>query len=258
MIDCNAFRNAMTLGMPEVLRCDPVQNGQELRLRTIYEHADGDLIDMFVVDDAGGTWITDHGEAFRHLDVIGFDPTNTAKKKSLLQEALGNLAVQNIEGRLMVPVNANDPKDLATKIIRLGQAMTRVGDMLFLSREMTQRFFREDVRDFLRDNKIEMEESAEVVGRSGQQYTVDFKVRRRTSALLIKTLSTGSRAAAETVVNGAVRMFLDISRSELDDARVSLIDDSADVWTPPQFSILQSVGETVLWSSPQQLIELAA
>ena len=129
MIACDTLRNTIMAGMPQVLRCDPIAGG--LRLRTVFEHPDGDLIDLFVVEEDGGpTWLMDHGEALRHLDSLGFDATNTPKKRSLLQDALANLAVQNQGGCLALAVDTNDPKDFMTKLIRLGQAMTRVGDGL--------------------------------------------------------------------------------------------------------------------------------
>ena len=257
MIDCERFRHALAVGMPEVVSCDPANGGAELRLRTLFEHPDGDLIDIFIVDEGGSTWLTDHGEAIRHLDVLGFDPLNTPRKRALLQDALSGLAVQNSGGTLMVAVNTEDPKDLTTKIVRMGQAMTRVGDMLFVAREQTPRFFRDDVNEFLRERQVDIEENPELVGRSGQPYTLDFRIRRRTSPLVVKTLTTGSRAAAETLVNGAVRMLFDVSRSGIEGTCVSVIDDSEDVWTEPQLSILSSFGELVLWSAPDRLVDLA-
>jgi hypothetical protein len=139
----------------------------------------------------------------------------------------------------------------------MGQAMTRVGDLLFIAREYTPRFFRDDVKDFLAEQKLPVEDAPEIVGRSLQNYTLDFRIRRASTPLLVKTLTTGSRAAAETLVNGTVRMFLDISRSGVDDARVAVLDDSEDVWTTPQINILQSLGNLVLWSAPQDLVDLA-
>jgi hypothetical protein len=223
----------------------------------VFEHPDGDLIDIFIVEDGGTVWLTDHGEALRHLDVLGFDATNTPKKRALFQDALAGLAVQDQGGRLAVPVNVADPADLTTKLLRLGQAMTRVGDLLFMSREQTPRFFRDDVQEFLREHEIEAEANPQVVGRSGQAYTLDFRIKRATTPLLLKTLTTGSRAAAETLVSGAVRMFYDLSRSSSDDHRVAVVDDSDDVWTPEQFDLLRDLGKVVLWSAPERLIDLA-
>ena len=257
MIDCEKFRHALAAGMPEVLRCDPTNGGAELRLRTLFEYPDGDMIDMFIVDEGGSSWLTDHGEALRHLDVLGFDPANTPKTRAILQDALVGLAVQNSNGRLMVEFNPENPADLTTKIMRMGQAMTRVGDLLFIARELTPRFFRDDVKEYLSEQHIDVDVSPEIVGRSGQPYTLDFRIRRPRTPLLVKTLTTGSRAAAETIVNGAVRMFLDVSRSGVDDSRVTVLDDSDDVWTAPQLSILGSLSDVVLWSTPEKLVELA-
>ena len=255
MIACDAVRAAMTAALPQILRCESAASG--LRLRTVFEHPDGDLIDIFLVEEAGSTWLTDHGEALRHLDALGFDATNTPKKRALLQDALSNLAVQEQNGRLAVAIDPGDAKDFATKLFRLGQAMTRVGDLLFTAREQSPRFFRDDVQEFLREQRVEAEATPQVVGRSGQAYTLDFRISRVTTPLLLKTLTTGSRAAAETLVNGAVRMFYDLSRTSSEEQRVSVVDDSEDVWTPAQLDLLGDLGKVVLWSAPDKLLELA-
>ena len=91
----------------------------------------GDLIDIFVVEESGSAWLSDHGEALRHLDALGLDATNTPKKRLFLQDALSNLAIRVDAGRLVVLVDLSEPRDVATKLMRLGQAMTRGGDLLF-------------------------------------------------------------------------------------------------------------------------------
>ncbi len=144
-----------------------------------------------------------------------------------------------------------------TKLMRLGQAITRVGDLLFMAREQSPRFFRDDVREFLREQALPAEESPQVVGRSGQSYTLDFRIVRPTTPLLIKALTTGSRAAAETIVNSTVRMFYDLSRTSSDEQRVAVVDDTEDVWSQAQFELLTDLGKVVLWSAPDQLVALA-
>jgi hypothetical protein len=255
VIACDTIRDAVIAGLPQVLRCESMASG--LRLGTVFEHPDGDLIDMFLVEEGGATWLTDQGEALRHLDALGFDATNTPKKRALFQDALSNLAVQDQGGRLALAVDVSDAKDFTAKLLRLGQAMTRVGDLLFMAREQSPRFFREDVQDFLHDRGIEAEGGPQVVGRSGQAYTFDFRIARVSTPLLIKTLTTGSRAAAETLVSATVRTFYDLSRTSSDEQRVSVVDDSEDVWTPAQLDLLGDLGKLVLWSAPEKLIDLA-
>lgn len=256
MTTCEDFRRVIIDGMPQVLRCDEVTGG--LRLRTVFEHPDGDLIDLYLVDAGDRVLLTDHGEALRHLDVLGFEPLNTPKKRAMFTEAIANLSVHESEGNLEITARADDPKDLLTKLFRLGQAAVRVGDLVFVARELTPRFFRDDVREYLTANKIEAEDSPQVVGRSGQPYTLDFRIRRRRNPLLVKTLTTGSRAAAETMVNGTVRMLFDLTRVPLDEERVAVFDDTEDVWTPAQFDVIRELAQVVLWSRPEELIALAA
>jgi hypothetical protein len=255
VIACDTVRDAVIAALPQILRCEPTESG--LRLRTVFEHPDGDLIDLFLVEEGGTSWLTDHGEALRHLDALGFDATNTPKKRALFQDALSNLAVQDQGGRLALAVNLSDAKDFTTKLLRLGQAMTRVGDILFMAREQSPRFFRDDVEDFLQERGIEAQAGPQVVGRSGQPYTFDFRVPRTSTPLLLKTLTTGSRAAAETLVSGTVRMFYDLSRTSSEEQRVAIVDDSDDVWTPAQLDLLGDLGKLVLWSTPEKLLELA-
>ncbi|HXX69639.1 MAG TPA: DUF1828 domain-containing protein [Polyangiaceae bacterium] len=257
MTTCEDFRRVVIEGVPQVLRCDETSAG--LRLRTVFEHPDGDLIDIFLVQADGRVLLTDYGEALRHLDVLGFDAMNTPKKRAMFNAAIANLNVQESEGRLEVSASADDPKDLATKIFRLGQAAVRVGDLIFLARELSPRFFRDDVREFLAEHKFPIEDSPQVLGRSGQGYTLDFRIRRKTRPLIVKTMTTGSRAAAETMVSSTVRMFYDLARtSGFDEQPVAVFDDSEDVWSPSQFELVGSLAPCVLWSHPDELVRLAA
>lgn len=255
MASCSEIYNALRTSIPQSFACKQTDAG--LRLRTVFEHPDGDMVDLYVIEESGKTWLTDHGEALRHLDSMGFDPSNSPRKRSILAQMLSNLNVRESQGRLYVGVDPSNPVDVATKLFRLAQAVTRAGSLVLLSRETNPRFFHDDMREFFIEQHVPVIENPTRIGGSGQNYSFDFEVPRERTPLLIRALSTGSRSVVESVVNKAVRELFDVSRGAANDTRLVVLDDSNDVWTNEHVRLLEGLASVYYWSSGREILDLA-
>lgn len=145
--------------------------------------------------------------------------------------------------------------DLVSAIMRLSQAVVQVRDLLFTMRYGAGTAFNEEVEEFFTQREIRYETNRTILGRSGQQYSVDFFVERRRPAL-VQTLSGGSAGYADILVSKTVRMWYDISRADGRFEYVSVMDDSLDVWKRSHFELLADLSRLTTWSERENLVSL--
>lgn len=71
-------------------------------------------------------------------------------------------------------------------------------------------------------------------------------------------LSTGSRSAARSVTEHVLAAWHDLNHLAAGPEAlrfVSLFDDTADVWTPEDFKLVEPLSTTALWSEPDRFAE---
>lgn len=154
---------------------------------------------------------------------------------------------------------STEPSLLADAITSVSQAALRVSDLIFTSRLRTVETAIDEVADFLQELHLPFERNKRLIGRSGKSWKIDFQVNSANQSSLVSVLSSGSRSAAQHIVKGAVVTWYDLSHLRASPeplSFISVVDDSADVWTEEDFNLVESISEVARWSAPETLEQL--
>lgn len=249
---CLAIRS----GLGPMFEC--AVRGQYVRVRTPYLYPDGDFIDLFIKNTSPGiSTVTDLGETVRWLNSNTLSAKRSSKQTGLIADISKTHGVEFFRG--MLKARSTEPANLADAITRVSQAALRVSDLIFTSRLRSVESVTDEVADFLLDLSMPFERNKRLIGRSGKSWKIDFQVSTSSHGSLISVLSSGSRSAAQQITKNVVAAWYDLSpytSSPEPLTFISLVDDSADVWSEEDFNLVASISEVARWSMPETLSQL--
>jgi hypothetical protein len=200
-------------------------NGDFVRVRTPYLYPDGDLIDLFLKSaHQGVTTVSDLGETVRWLNSNTLSAKRSPKQAGLISDISQTHGVEFFRG--MLKARSNEPAELADAITRVSQSAVRVSDLIFTSRLRSVESVSDEVADFLQELHLPFERS---------------------------------RSAAQQITKGVVASWYDLSQYRASPeplSFISLIDDSADIWSDEDFNLVESISDVARWSVPETLTQL--
>ena len=241
--------------MSQLFSCAAV--GEYVRIRTPFLYPDGDTIDIYYANKNGQITLTDLGETTRWLKGQAIMGKRNQKQRYFIDDICQNHNVEFFRGMLMLRVHPQD--NFALLVNRLSEAAIRVADLIFTFQARANASFADDVQDLLVERQISYDRGKRFIGRSGRMWDVSFYTRTPAQSSFIRTLSTGSRAAAQGAIEHAYTSWADLSNFQVGPEKLSLIsllDDSLDIWTPAQINLLGDVSQIALWSKPDEFIEM--
>lgn len=117
------------------------------RVFTPFHFDDGDCLSIVLKKDVSGWVLSDEGHTFLRLsyDIEEKDLARGTRQK-VISNALSTFQVSDREGELVLPVRENQYGDALYSFI---QAMLKISDISFLSREMVRSTFIEDLRSLV-------------------------------------------------------------------------------------------------------------
>lgn len=232
------------------------EQGAYQRIRTPYLYPDGDNIDLFCKANGDLLTVTDLGETTRWLRMQTVSPRRSPKQRQLIEDIGLTHGVEFFRGMLVARCRPGD--SLAAVVTRLAQAALRVSDLWFTFRTRAVESMGDEVADFLSERQFIFERAEKLAGRSGRVWTVDFHVRAPMRSALVYVLSTGSRSAARSVAEHVLAAWYDLNHLAVGPEAlrfVSLFDDTADVWAPEDFKLVERLSITARWSEPDRFAE---
>ena len=130
----NADELGVSLGksLPALFECTPAPR-EGVRVRTPLMYPDGGMVDVFVVEQDGGCYVTDFGETLGWLRLQSASSRRSPKQTRMVEDACQPLGVKLDRGQLMLRANTAD--GLGEAVLRLAQAAARVSDLWFTFRE---------------------------------------------------------------------------------------------------------------------------
>jgi len=146
-LDAQTIERAVDEAMRSVMRVHSRPDGV-LMLDTPFTFPDGDHFPVYISADSDGSIVLgDRGHTLMHIsyehDVDAlFDGTRAALREQIVRE----FDIQEDDGTFSV---RTDPEGLAKAAFRLGQALTKIYDLTFLSRERNESTFYEDLHGML-------------------------------------------------------------------------------------------------------------
>lgn len=245
-------------GHPLVHGIDRTPRGH-LRVETAFLYPDGASIDLFVVQQGAlvpALRLSDLGQTLAWLLDVQVKPWLSKKRQGLLDDVLRLYGIEQRGAELSVAVHSADA--LMGSVLALGQACVRVSDLMFTKRSVLTMPFAEQLEDLLSDLEYPYVQNAELDGRYGKGVRVDFLVNgpRLQSAML--GLSSGTAAQAHLAATEVFRRWFDLDGPRRTVQRVTVYDDSMDVYREEDLRRLRELSELVAVSDRRSLAELLA
>jgi hypothetical protein len=117
-------------------------------VHTPFSFEDGDHYVVLLKQSPSGSVLTDEGHTFMHVsyDLRQFDQ---GTRGSIIDQVLANYHIENIEGELLLNIPGDGFGDALFTFI---QAITRITDISFLTRERVRSTFSEDFIELVRNS----------------------------------------------------------------------------------------------------------
>ncbi len=221
---------------------------------TPFLYPDGDAIDVFLAFEGDSVLVSDFGETMRWLYTQSPSMRLSPKQTGLVADICLTHGVEFQNGVIETHCH---PSELAAAIVQAAQVASRVADIWLTFRTRTPPSITGQVADYLEKHNVPFERASRRTGVSNRTWNVDFQVRARRRTVLVNVLSANNRSAARRITDRVVATWHDlgpVARSE-PLGFVSLFDDTNDIWTDGDFSLVGSLSRVSRWSDPDGLIQ---
>lgn len=185
--------------------CDQVRIEAEgtgrFRVFTPFMFNDGDHLVIVLKQEKEKWMLSDEGHTLMHLtyELDDKDMRGGGRQK-IISNTLSAYAVDERDGELMIPIENSRYGDALYSFI---QAILRISDVTFLSRESVRTTFFEDVKGFIAENipeqNIRMGWSDPSHDPDGN-YPVDFMIQGKSGPIFIYAMSSNDRVK-EAMIN---------------------------------------------------------
>ena len=173
--------------------CQQIELEQEgenrFRVVTPFRFQDGDHYGIVLKRESAGWILTDEAHTLMHLSYwLDEDDIESGNRHEILQGSLAAYAVANRGGELVIPVTEERFGDALFDFI---QALSKVSDISFLSRERVRSTFIEDLEAFLRSQVSEDRLSVNWTDPTHdphKKYPVDYRINQIVRPLFIYAL----------------------------------------------------------------------
>jgi hypothetical protein len=184
--------------------CDQVRVEAEgvdrYRVFTPFLFEDGDHI-VVVLKQEDGRWVlSDEGHTFMHLtyDLDEKDLRSGGRQK-IISNALAAFSVEDRNGELILSINNDQYGDALYSYV---QALLKISDVSYLSRERVRSTFMEDVHEFVQEHIPEGHihfDWHDPTHDPDSKYTADFMIESESGPILVYALSNDDRVSNATI-----------------------------------------------------------
>lgn len=258
MINCVDLRETLSKTIGDAFRCVAFDE-RTLRVFTPFAYPNGDIIDIYLIQQANGIVATDYGETLRYLSSINVS-VQDGKRYAQFVEFLKIAGVRNTRGNLVIDVTSGID---AASILRLCEAIVRVADLGISSRQRSiigefDAILKPKLRQIA--GNLSIVEGPEFYGLSGEVYELGFEIQRlhRPEGLVLATLTAKDSSSANDTVDEVVRAWDDLKRVIEPDRRVTVFDtrDSHVVWKEQWLNQVARHSKVVLFDDIEVVADL--
>lgn len=182
-----------------------VAAGEWVEITTPMLDRHNDHIQIYVRHDERGWYLTDDSFTLDDLAMSGCE-VNSSRRKFLLDQVLNGFGV-SLDENNAIYARASD-QDFARQKHFLLQAILAVNDLFYLSKPNIERFFFEDVADWLDNNDIRNSRRIIVMGKSHYSHQFDFIIPKSKQAgeRFIKLLNNPTQSNIKSALfHGSIR-----------------------------------------------------
>jgi hypothetical protein len=193
---------------------------------TPFRFEDGDHFAIILKKENDGWILSDEASTLMHLSYQMDDDIDSGNRGEIIQGSLAGFSVQNRSGELIIPISEGRFGDALFNFV---QALTKVTDVSFLSRERVHSTFLEDFRVFLRSKVPEdrldfnwTDQRHDPLGR----YPVDARINRMRSPLMVYALQNDDK------VNVAAISLLTFEKWKIPFRSMAIFEDQQSIARP--------------------------
>jgi hypothetical protein len=167
---------------------------------TPFRFNDGDHFGIILKQEEGRWILTDEATTFMHLSYQMDDKDfESGNRGEIIESCLDGFSVQNREGELIIPISDGRFGDALFSFV---QALTKVTDISYLSREVIRSTFLEDFRAFMRarvpEDRLIFDWTDEIHD-TAQRYPVDARVNGMAKPLFVYALPNDEKVSVATI-----------------------------------------------------------
>lgn len=142
----DAVRAQVQANLGSSIRLEP-ESDDRIRVHTPFGFDDGDTFSIVLRDEQGRWVLADEGVTFMHLtyDIDDKDLKDGTRAK-IIANTLASFAMEDRGGELVLPVAE---RGLGDAILEYVQALTRLSDLTYLTRERARTAFLQDLRSLI-------------------------------------------------------------------------------------------------------------
>jgi Domain of unknown function DUF1828 len=165
-----------------------------------FRFEDGDHFVITLKREADRWILSDEASTLMHLSYwLDDEAIKSGNRREIVDNSLSSFSVQNRDGELIIPVMEGRFGDALFNLI---QALTKVTDISFLSREVVRSTFMEDLRAFLRQNvdeaRLQFDWKDEERDPTGK-YIVDCRINSMKRPLFVYGLPSEEKVSLATI-----------------------------------------------------------
>ena len=198
-IDVEALRDLLCRKLCEDVSIERRPDG-DLMLRTHFRFPDGDGFPIHVSSaPGGGIRLSDRGHTLMHISYDhDVDAFMEGTRGALLERIVAESGVRLEQGAFCLDAM---PGHVPEALFRLGQALTRIYDLTFLSRSNVGSTFYDDLADLLGNlvDESKMERNYQPDAPNAEAYTVDYRIEGREAPLFLYGVPNRDKARLTTI-----------------------------------------------------------
>jgi hypothetical protein len=146
-----------------------------------------DVIEIYAKKNGERIILSDNGETFHNLDLLGTSLNRAGERKNIAERILLNYGIQIYGSEL---ITETTQQNFAQKKHNFLSAIMELNDLYVLSKSNVASIFKEDVRAYLDSQNIIYTPDFISKGATGLEFMFDFQIAGRESEVVLKSFNT--------------------------------------------------------------------
>ena len=146
-----------------------------------------DVIEMYAKKKDNKIILSDNGETFHNLDLVGTSINRSGERRNIAERILLNYGIQLHNNEL---VTETTEQNFSQKKHNFLSAIMELNDLYVLSKTSVASIFKEDVRTYLDEKNIIYTPDFISKGSTGLEFMFDFQIAGKSSELVLKSFNT--------------------------------------------------------------------
>lgn len=225
MRKCKDWKQALVATLDRNFPC--TERGNYLEISTPLMFPDGGAISVYIMRNMYSFEVTDLGELFHYLVAHGIDPSLSRTRKQIVDDIL--TVSSTVISKDEVKCYVSEVESIPFAVFRVAQTVARAADLVYTRQFRIPATFNANVSDFLNEQRIPHIPDVNLKDSFGRSWRFDFQL-LWSRPKWVKTIATESKSYGERLVANAIIQWDSFTGIVEYEARVTIYDDTTDVW----------------------------